>query len=115
MKMFNAVELEYKDTFLQCFLWRGMDDSGEPEMYCVVVNNLGIKPAGPIAKKALDKFADLFEVTYPNTAEQLKNDSYVGDLSAIKESREVLKERTREANEIRKRAGRKVQALFNTT
>ena len=26
MKMFNAVELEYKDTFLQCFLWRDMDD-----------------------------------------------------------------------------------------
>ena len=42
MKMFNAVELEYKDTFLQCFLWRGMDDSKELEMYRVVVNNMGI-------------------------------------------------------------------------
>ena len=25
-KMFNVVELEYKDSFLQCFLWRDMDD-----------------------------------------------------------------------------------------
>ena len=33
-KMFNAVELAYRDTFLQCFLWRGMDDSKEPEALC---------------------------------------------------------------------------------
>ena len=26
MKMFNAVELEYRDSFLQCFLCRDMDD-----------------------------------------------------------------------------------------
>ena len=45
-KMLNTVELKHKDTFLLCFLWRGMDGSKEPEMYHVVVNNMGIKPAG---------------------------------------------------------------------
>ena len=68
--MFNAVELAYRDTFLQCFSWRGMDETKEPEMYCVVVNNMGIKPAGSIAKEAMDKSADLFEDKYPNIRAQ---------------------------------------------
>ena len=50
MKMFNAVELEYEDWFLQCFLWRGMDESKDPEIFQVIVNNMGVKPAGSIAK-----------------------------------------------------------------
>merc|ERR1712237_82316 len=107
-KMFNAVELEYKDTFLQCFLWRKMDDSKEPEMYRVVVNNMGIKPACSIAKEAMDKSAELFEDVYPNTAEQLKTGSYVDDLGVVDESDEALKERTQEADEILKHVGMKV-------
>ena len=70
--MFNAVELNYKDWFLQCFLWRGMDESKDPEIFQVIVNNMGVKPAGSIAKAALDKSAEVFKTMYPDTAEQLK-------------------------------------------
>ena len=108
MKMFHAVELERDDWFLQCFLWRGMDETEEPEIYQVIVNNMGIKPAGSIAKEAMDKSTDLFEEEYPNTAEQLKNGSYVDDLGVVEESRKSLKERTREADEILDHAGMKV-------
>ena len=69
---------------------------------------MGIKPTGSIAKEAMDKSADLFEETYPNTAEQLKNGSYVDDLGVVEESREELRERTREADEILEHAGMKV-------
>merc|ERR1712030_7798 len=74
-----------------------MDDSKEPEMYQVVVNNM---PAGSIAMVAMDKSAELFEDVYPNTAEQLKNGSYVDDLGVVEESSEPLRERTRDADDV---------------
>merc|ERR1711905_98689 len=80
----------------------------EPEIYQVIVNNMGIKPAGSIAEEAMDKSTDLFEEEYPNTAEQLKNGSYVDDLGVVEESRETLRERTQEADEILDHAGMKV-------
>ena len=89
--MFHTVGLEYNDWFLQCVLWRGMDESMELEIYQVIVNNMGVKPAGSIAKEALDKSAALYEEIYPDTAEQLKNGSYVDDLGVVEESDEALK------------------------
>ena len=80
----------------------------EPEIYQVIVNNMGVKPAGSIAKEALDKSAALFEEIYPDTAEQLKNGSYVDDLRVVDESDVALKERTKEADEILDHAGMKV-------
>ena len=62
-----------------------MDETKEPETYQVVVNNMGVKPAGSIAKMALDKSADVFNETYPTTAEQLKEGSYLDDLGVMDE------------------------------
>ena len=50
-KMFNAVKLIEEDWYIQCFLWRGMDETVEPEVYQVVCNNFGIKPAGPLQRR----------------------------------------------------------------
>ena len=48
-KMYNCVKLVEEDAFVQCFLWRDLDTSKVPETYQVVVNNIGVKPAGAIA------------------------------------------------------------------
>ena len=104
-KMFHAVKLSYDDWFLQCFLWRGMDDTKDPETYQVVVNNMGVKPAGSITKMALDKSVDMFNKMYPVTAEQLKEGSYVDDLGVVDKDMPALMQRTEEADEILAHAG----------
>ena len=72
-KMFNAVELAEVDWYVQCFLWIGMDETREPETYQVICNNMGVKPAGSIAKTALDKSANIHAEVYPETSQQLKD------------------------------------------
>ena len=69
---------------------------------------MGVRPAGSIAKSALDKSAEVFEEMYPDTAEQLKNGSYVDDLGVVEETMEALRQRTQEADEILDHAGIKV-------
>ena len=85
-----------------------MDESKDPEIFQVIVNNMGVKPAGSIAKSALDKSAKVFEKMYPDTAKQLKDGSYVDDLGVMEETMEALKQRTKEADEILDHAGMKV-------
>ena len=64
-KMYNCVLLSKEDAFMLCFLWRNLDEDREPETYQVLVNNIGVKPAGAIASLALQKSADLFEPRFP--------------------------------------------------
>ena len=80
-KMYNRVLLEEEDAFCQCFLWRDMDQSKEPEVYQVVVNNIGVKPAGAIATRAFHMSAEMHEDQFPETARMLKEQSYVDDLA----------------------------------
>ena len=63
--MCNSVWLKLKDCFMQCFLWRKIDESQEPDVYRVLVNNIGIKPAGAIATLALQKSVDVYQEVYP--------------------------------------------------
>ena len=79
-KMYNAVVLEEEDCYVQCFLWRDMDDKKAPNTYQVTVNNIGVKPAGAIATTALYKSCDWFENDFPEVVVQLKNQSYVDDI-----------------------------------
>ena len=45
-KMYNCIFLTHEDTFLQCFLWRDLDTSRDPDVYQVLVNNIGVKVVG---------------------------------------------------------------------
>ena len=106
--MFNAVKLSEADWYVQCFLWRNVDDSIKPETYQVICNNMGVKPGSSIAKTALDKSADTFIKIYPSMAQQLKDGSYVDDLGVTAEQLPSLKESTKEADEILGHAGMSV-------
>ena len=52
-KMYNCVRLVKEDAFMQCFLWRNLDVEQQPQTYQVLVNNIGVKPAGAIATLSL--------------------------------------------------------------
>ena len=99
-KMHNCVALEEEDCFLQCFLWRNLDTKQDPTTYQVVVNNIGVKPAGCIASLSLYKSADRFKERFPTTAHQLKRNSYVDDLGLTGGSKAEILMRVKEANEI---------------
>ena len=109
-KMYNAVGLAPEDCFIQCFLWRDLDVSADPLVYQVVVNNIGVKPAGCIATLALYKSADHFQEKYPATRRQLKDNSYVDDLGLTGKNRSELKKRTQEADEILAHANMKIRS-----
>ena len=108
-KMYNCVVLEEEDAFEQCFLWRDLDDTREPDVYVVTVNNIGVKPAGAIATLALHKSVEKYEKDYPVTAEQLGSNSYVDDLGLTASGKEELEVRTKEADIILKHANMKVK------
>ena len=99
-KMYNGVRLEEEDCYCQCFLWREMDESREPETYQVIVNNIGVKPAGAIATSALYKSAEIHEEEFPVTARQIKQQSYVDDIGLTDSSRLGLETRIKEADII---------------
>ena len=108
-KMYNAVFLVEEDCYVQCFLWRDMDESKEPETYQIIVNNIGVKPAGAIATTALYKSADEHKNEFPVTVRQVKNQSYVDDFGLTGSSKQELKNRRDEADVILKHAGMKVK------
>ena len=108
-KMYNCVRLAEEDAWIQCFLWRDLDLSKVPETYQVTVNNIGVKLAGAIATLSLRKSEDMFVHMYPDTVQQLKNDSYVNDLGLTAASKEKLRERTSEADTVLKYANMKVK------
>ena len=99
-KMYNCVRLAKEDAFMQCFLWRNLDVNQKPKTYQVLVNNIGVKPAGAIAALALQKSADIHVEEFADTSRQLKGKSYVDDLGLTAEDQDELKKRTIEADSI---------------
>ena len=73
--------------------------SRSPDTYQVLVNNIGVKPAGVIATKALQKSSDKFKDIYQITSQQLKDRLYVDDLGLADETGEALRVRTQEAGQ----------------
>ena len=59
--MYNCIKLEKEDAFVQCFLWRNLNTSQEPQIYQVIVNNIGIESAGAIATIALQNSSNKFD------------------------------------------------------
>ena len=108
-KMYNCVGLVKEDCFVQCFLWRNLDANQDPSTYQVVVNNIGVKPAGCVATLCLYKSSDSFSDQYPVTSTQLKRNSYVDDLGLTGNSMEEIKARAEEADVILTHANMQVK------
>ena len=92
--MYNCIKLVPEDVHMECFLWRDLDTTKEPDTNEVLVNNIGVKPTGSIAALALQKSASLFENQYPVTATQWRDKSYVDYIGLTAKNMKSLKSRT---------------------
>ena len=108
-KMYNAVKLVEEDCYVQCFLWRNMDENGEAKMYQITVNNIGVKPAGVIAATALYKSAAKFEGRYPKTVKQLREQSYMDDIGLTDTKMDILIKKNEQADKVLDHAGMKIK------
>ena len=92
------------DCHFQSFLWRDGEDR-DPDIYIVLVNNIGIKPSGTIAGCVLEKTADMFTEKYPKVVEDLKEISYVDDVATEAWESNNLHQHTQEIDEILEAGG----------
>ena len=53
-KFYNSVRLVPEDSHCQRFLWRDMEKDRDPDIYMVLVNNIGIRPSGTKATSVRD-------------------------------------------------------------
>ena len=83
--------------------------STPPDTLQVIGYNIGVKPAGSIAMTALYKSADYFREKYPETVEQLKNQSYVDDIGLTDVDNQKLAGKTKQADEVLNHANMKVK------
>ena len=98
--MYNSVRLTEEDAYVQCFLWRDLDATKEASTHQVLVNNIGVKPAGAIATLALQNSAEVFSNKYPLTTDQLIKKSYVDDIGLTEKTLKSLKLRTKDADVV---------------
>ena len=108
-KFYNAVLLEKEDCYIQYFLWRGMDANKPPDTFQVIVNNIGVKPAGAIATTSMYKSAYYFKDRFPENVRQLKNQSYEDDIGLTDSDDEKLVKKTKQADEVLNHANMKVK------
>ena len=80
-----------------------------PETYQVIVNNIGVKPAGAIATTALYKSCDWFKNDFPEVVVQIKQQSYVDNIGLTDLNVGRLAEKTQQADKILGHANMKVK------
>ena len=107
--MYNCVNFERADAFLKCLLWRNLDISQQPQTFQVLLNHIGIKPAGMITTLSFQKNAHSFEEKFPVTATQIKRKSYVDDLGITGHNRQEVRKRAEEVDLILEHANMKVE------
>ena len=86
-----------------------MDERQEATTFQVVVNNIGVKPAGAIGTLALQESSEVFWQELPITSRQLVEKSYVDDIGLTAKTAEELKLRTKEAGMILHHANMRVK------
>ncbi|XP_071519109.1 uncharacterized protein [Panulirus ornatus] len=104
-KMYNSVLLSEEDKMIHQFLWRDMNNTREPDHYCLQTVTFGDRPIGVIAITAFHKTAEMFKDKYPETADMIINNSYVDDILHSCESAEETLERMKTTEEFLKRGG----------
>lgn len=108
-KMYNSVFLEELELHTHRFLWRDLDPSRPPDVWCITRVNMGDKPAGAIAIEAKDMTADLFRECHPKAAKFIKESAYVDDLIDSVESLECARDLAQGTDSILGKGGFKVK------
>lgn len=86
-----------------------MDNNKLPDTLQVIINNIGVKPAGAISMTALHKNADVFRERFPENVEQLKNQSNIDNIGLTDLDSEKLMGKTQQADKILNHTNMKVK------
>ena len=109
-KMYNSIYLSLLDQFTHLFLWRNMVKGREPDIYKINRVSFWDKPAGAIAILALKKTAEMFNHTYNEACNIIKNDSYVDDIIFSEENISIADSRKDEIKLILKEGSYQLKA-----
>ena len=108
-KMFNQVELSVFDQHCHRVLWRNLDESREPDHYCLTCASFGDKCAGIIAMLALKFTAEMYMEQFPVAASLIVNNSYVDDIVGGAQDMDSACRLMEEINYIVSRGGFKIK------
>ena len=79
-KMFLQICLPESDIQVHRFLWRNLNTSVEPTVYCLLRVTFGDKPSPDMANFVMLRIAHECNQTSPNAATILQRDRYVDDI-----------------------------------
>ena len=79
-KMYHRVLVPEKDQHVIRFLWRNMETEKEPDVYVKMALTFGDKPAPAMAQMALEKTEEENQVSHPQAAKGIKENSYKDDI-----------------------------------
>ena len=86
-----------------------MAEKKMPNTCQVIVNNIGVKPAGVIATTTLYKSCDWFKNNFPEVVVQIKQQSYIDDIGLTDLDVGRLAEKTQQADKILEHTNMKVK------
>ena len=101
-KMYNSIHIETLDQHCHRFLWRGLDESIEPEIYVITVVNFGDVPSGTMATVALYKTAEREKENYPEAAKIVLESAYRDDIIDSADDFETVIQLTEDINAMLK-------------
>ena len=76
--MFNQVDISIFDQHCHRILWRDLDDSRDPDHYCLTCASFGDRCAGIVAMLALKFTAEMYREQFPHAASIIINGEYSG-------------------------------------
>ena len=112
-KMYHRVRIPEQDQQVQRYLWRNMETNREPDVYVKTVLTFGDKPAPAMAQIALRKTADQAKSSYPEAAQELKNNTYADDICNSVHSVQQAKRLTTELDEVLLKGGFQVKGWLS--
>ena len=99
-KMFHSIEIPIQDQMTHLFLWRDMQLNKKPDTFAMTAVNMGDRPASAIAQTALRMTAEEASGRYPEASEMIMKNSYMDDIPASAESKDVAVKLMRDAETL---------------
>ena len=112
-KMYHRIRIPEADQHVHRFLWRNMETDREPDVYVKTVLTFGDKPAPTMAQIALRKTADEAKDDFPEAAQVLKDNTYMGDICDSVRTEEEARELTKCIDNVLETGGFKVKGWLS--
>ena len=112
-QMFLQVGLAEKDRRFHRFLWRGLDETKQPEVYEFMRLPFGNTASPFCAQHVLHSHAETNKELYPEAADTVDNSMYVDDVLDSCETVPEAKDLRKQTTELLSEAGFPIAKLFD--